>query len=163
MSEELKPKELKTKSDATEPARESQCVILIKRYRRCEARNDTLGASRAWDEIWELCGNRINAYLKLHKFILPNQRREDIIDEVKIGVLRAVREWDPGRGTTFLHCAFFMAQSQLLHQLGKFNEAICQPDYILIARKVLSKLQKSLEGSLGREPTEEDEIGRAHV
>jgi RNA polymerase primary sigma factor len=77
---------------------------------------------------------------------------EDLTQEGAIGLLRAVDEYDPDRGTTFSTYAFWRARSAITHALTARGHVVRLPRPVMERRRLLRDQARALAAG-GHEPT----------
>jgi RNA polymerase primary sigma factor len=77
---------------------------------------------------------------------------EDLTQEGAIGLMRAVDDYDPDRGTTFSTYAFWRARSAITHALTARGHVVRLPRPVVERRRLLREQAQAL-ATAGHEPT----------
>ncbi|MBG0737864.1 sigma-70 family RNA polymerase sigma factor [Paeniglutamicibacter antarcticus] len=86
-------------------------------------------------------------------FIIGGRDLDDLRQIASIGLIKAVRGFDPDRGTTFLAYAMPTVRGELKRHLRDSSWVIRPPRHLQDLRTTLSKTAPSLAQRLGGEPT----------
>lgn len=114
-------------------------------------------AARARRGDTEACRLLVEEHMPLVRSIAGRYRDlglpfEDLTQEGAIGLLRAVDEYDPDRGTTFSTYAFWRARSAITHALTARGHVVRLPRSVMERRRLLREQARALADA-GHEPT----------
>lgn len=86
--------------------------------------------------------------------------QEELVAAGRLGLLRAFRRHDPGRGTRFSTCALPWIRKEMIGTLARHRRMVHVPTYAVTRMYAVRRAQHALTGSLGRPPST-DETSRA--
>jgi RNA polymerase sigma factor (sigma-70 family) len=86
--------------------------------------------------------------------------QEELVAAGRLGLLRAFRRYDPGRGTRFSTCALPWIRKEMIGTLARHRRMVHVPSYAVTRMYAVRSTQHVLTAALGRPPSR-DETSRA--
>ena len=156
---------------ATREAAEKQRALLgmyldeIRRIKLLDAAEEQALARRARAGDAEAERHLIEANLRLvislaRRYVHRGLSLLDLIEEGNVGLLHAVRKFDPDRGTRFSTYATWWIRQAIVRALANQARMVRLPVHVELLLSRYAKAQRALQQELGRAPTADELAGR---
>jgi RNA polymerase primary sigma factor len=101
------------------------------------------------------------------KFLAAGEERgmeyEDLVQEGRIGLMRAVGKFDPGRGLKFSTMAIWWIRQAITRALDSEQSAVHLPVYRLVELRKMHRIEQQLQQKFCRQPSNEELAAAAEM
>jgi RNA polymerase sigma-B factor len=97
------------------------------------------------------------------RFAVPDDEVDDLVQEGVVGLLKAARRFDPGRGVSFQAYASALVTGEIRHHLRDRSSVVRLPEPVQDLRSRLRSLVAGERAERGREPTTAELASLAEV